>query len=221
MRIDALIFDFDGLIIDTETPDFTVLAAIYAAHGATLTPAMWERGLGTIGNYDPLAELQQIVGRELALETLRAEQSQRMLELVERQPLLPGVQTWLDFGRQQRLPMAIASSSSRRWVTSHIERHAITDYFTCIRTRTDGYPPKPAPDLFLAAAAGLGVAPAHCLVFEDSLNGMRAARTAGMRVVAVPLAVLGAIELPPHDLRLTTLADLPPHEVLQRLEATT
>ena len=132
------------------------------------------------------------------------------------QPLLPGARVILDQARALGLPCAVASSSDRRWVTGWLSLHKISDYFTCIRTAEDVALTKPAPDLFLSAAACLGIPPAACLVFEDSPNGILAARAARMPCVAVPGAITRQLVLPPADLVLDTLDALPLTEILNR-----
>jgi HAD superfamily hydrolase (TIGR01509 family) len=218
MPIQALIFDFDGLILDTETPDYEVLSEQYRTYGAELRPERWVLGLGTFGGYDPYAELQELSGVAIDAGTLHAEHRARYLERCGQQPLRPGVLALLDHAQQRGLKLAIASSGSRDWVEGWVVRHEIQHYFGSIRTRTDVARVKPAPDLFLSAASHLGVAPGAALVLEDSPNGMRAAAAAGMRCVAVPLPLLASLELPPTAMRLTTLADLPPEQLLAQID---
>jgi HAD superfamily hydrolase (TIGR01509 family) len=218
MRVAALIFDFDGLILDTETPDFTVLAEQYQAHGAELLAERWVAGLGTHGGYDPYADLEEHLGRALAREALEQAHRARYQTLCDALELRPGVMALLDTARERRIACAVASSANRAWVEGWLVRHGLRDRFACVWTRDDVARVKPAPDLFLAASECLGVAPTGCVVLEDSPNGMRAAAAAGMRCVAVTIELLTALELPPHTLRLSTLAELPPSELLARLE---
>ncbi|MEN9934843.1 MAG: hypothetical protein RLZZ387_1422 [Chloroflexota bacterium] len=218
MPLSALIFDFDGLVLDTETPDFTVLSEQYRAHGAELLPERWVAGLGTHGGYEPYAELEELVGRALDREALRRAHRERYLAICDVQELRPGVAALIETAFAAGVSLAVASSGDRAWVEGWLVRHGLRDRFTCVRTRDDVRRVKPAPDLFLAAAACLGVLPEHCVVLEDSPNGMRAAAAAGMRCVAVPLALLASLELPHHTLRLGTLGDLPPEELLRRLD---
>ncbi len=213
----ALIFDFDGLILDTETPDFVVLSEQYRRFGAELRLERWIQGLGTTGGYDPYSELEALTGATLDREALRREHRERYIALCEQQPLRPGVCDMILAAYTRGVRLAVASSASREWVEGWLERHAIRAYFDCVRTRSDGLRVKPAPDLFLSAAACLDVAPEVCVVLEDSPNGIRAAAAAGMRCVAVPVALLDTLPLPPHLLRLRSLADLPADALLDRL----
>lgn len=213
----ALIFDFDGLIFDTETPDFETWAVLYQHHGFALEHARWLQGVGTYGGFDPAAELVGLLGGKIEAAALRQEFRQRYQETCLNAPLLPGVTTLLGAARETELPCAVASSSDRAWVEGWLDHHGIRDFFTCVRTRDDVERVKPAPDLFLSAAACLGVPAAECLVFEDSPNGMRAAAAAGIRCVAVPIAINGQIELPPVAMRLGSLDELSLNELLTRI----
>ena len=213
--ITALIFDFDGLLVDTETPAFESWQAIYAEYGHELPLDLWKDALGTSHGFDSQAHLAALVGemfdRELMLERRRTLKA----DLSKDQPLLPGAREILDQARALGLPCAVASSSDRPWVVGWLDLHNVRDYFACIRTAEDVALTKPAPDLFLSAAACLGVPPSACLVFEDSPNGILAARTAGMRCVAVPGAITRQIVLPPADLVLKSLDALPLVEILR------
>jgi HAD superfamily hydrolase (TIGR01509 family) len=216
--IRALIFDFDGLLVDTETPALASWQAIYAEHGHALPLDIWQGALGTSHGFDALAHLEGLLGRPFPDGAAVRERRERLkAELSASQPLLPGVEAVLAEAEALGLPKGVASSSSRRWVEGWLARHAILGRFACVRTKDDVAVTKPAPDLFLAAAACLGAPPAACLVFEDSPNGILAARAAGMRVVAVPGAVTRQVPLPPADLRLESLDELPLAEVLARL----
>jgi HAD superfamily hydrolase (TIGR01509 family) len=219
MAIRALIFDFDGLILDTETPDYQLLAAQYRDHGVELLVSRWAAGLGTHGAFDPYADLERAIGRAIDREELARDRRSQYLDVVARQPLQAGVLQLLDAAEERAMPRAVASSSERAWVERWTVQHMIRQRFQCMVTRDDVAQVKPAPDLFLAAAACLGVAPAECLVLEDSPNGMRAAHAAGMACVAVPIPAMAGAELPPHTLRLASLADLPLVELLAAVEA--
>jgi Predicted phosphatase/phosphohexomutase len=119
--------------------------------------------------------------------------------------------------RERGICLAVASSISREWVEGWLEYHRIRDSFHCVRTWSNGLRVKPAPDLFLSAAACLNVAPESCVMLKDSQNGMRAAEAAGVRCVAVPVALIDMLPLPPYTLRLHSLADLPPEQLLNLL----
>lgn len=207
MPLSAVIFDFDGLIIDSETPLFDIWCEIYRDHGATLTLEAWQHALGTQGGFDPYEDLKALSGHTLLREDWMLRIRDEHWRRCETQPLLPGVADRLAEARALELATAVASSSSDAWVTPWLTRHGLREWVGAVCTRDDVRAVKPAPDLFLLAAERLKVPPATCVVFEDSPNGLRAARAAGMWAVAVPNALTRPLFLPPHDLKLDSLAD--------------
>lgn len=221
--ISALILDFDGLIVDTETPALESWQQIYGEHGHELSLAEWAGALGTSHGFDALAHLTTLVDQvdpERAAR-LRAEaaailarRQQLKTDLSAGQPLLPGVEALLDQAAALGLPVAVASSSSRAWVEGWLERLGILPRFALTRTSDDVERTKPDPALFLSAAAGLGRSPAECLVFEDSPNGILAARAAGCPVVAVPGPVTARLQLPPADLQIPSLDAMPLNKII-------
>jgi putative hydrolase of the HAD superfamily len=132
--------------------------------------------------------------------------------------LLPGVRDRVEEGRGAGLKTAAASSSTLAWVEGWLERHGIRHLFDTLCTRDQVERVKPAPDLFLLAAPRLGVAPERCMVFDDSPNGIRAARAARMRCVAIPNPVTCALPMEGADLVLVSLADRPLGEILAALD---
>jgi HAD superfamily hydrolase (TIGR01509 family) len=168
--------------------------------------------------FDPVAELEELLGRPVDRDATLSDRRAHHIGLVEQEELRPGVREILVAGREAGLTMAVASSSSRDWVERWLGHHAIREYFTCVCSRDDVRQVKPAPDLFLCAAACLDVAPGECIVFEDSPNGMRAAAAAGMHCVAVPNSLTADLELPPVALRVDSLAELPLAELIERVE---
>ena len=219
MPIKALIFDFDGLIVDTETPHYHSWMRLYAEHGVELRLERWLLDIGTHGMFDPCADLEELLGKPIDRETTLRDRRAHHISLCEQEALRPGVQALLQAGHAAGLALAVATSSSRDWVERWLKHHDIRHYFQCVRSRDDVERVKPAPDLFLSAAECLGVAPAECVVLEDSPNGMRAATAAGMRCIAVPNSMTAALELPEVALRLESLAELPLDELLRRLDA--
>jgi len=217
-KISALILDFDGLILDTETPAFEEWRAVYRRHGQDLALEQWQHALGTHGGFDPCADLEALTGSSLDHDRLTEEVTVRHRARCFEQPLLPGVEALLIEGQALGLRRAVASSSTARWVDGWLEHHGIRGRIETVVTRDDVERVKPAPDLFLLAAARLGVAPEGCVVFEDSPNGIRAARAAGMRCVAALNALTRALTLPDADLVVDSLAEVGLAELLRRLE---
>jgi HAD superfamily hydrolase (TIGR01509 family) len=218
-RVEAVLLDFDGLILDTETPIFEAWRGVYRRQGHELTLEDWQHSLGTHGGFDPLARLQALTGGLADPDALRSEVQQTNLRACDAQELLPGVSALLEEAVRLGLRRGVASSSSRGWVEGWLGRHQIRRLVEVVCGRDDVARVKPAPDLFLAAADRLRVPPGSCLVFEDSPNGLRAARAAGMRVVAVPNALTRRLALPDHDLRVESLAERTLSAILAALAA--
>lgn len=218
--IKAIIFDFDGLMLDTEGSEFRAWSEIYAEYGAALHLADWAAWIGGTGESDfhPLTHLQGILGRELDGEALNRQAHARARVLNEKLAILPGVLDYLDDARRLGLRLAVASSSPYSWVSGHLTRLGLLDRFEAIRTADDVPRTKPDPALFLAALEALNIAPEEAIVLEDSPNGALAAQRAGIFVVAVPNPLTAQLDLSHADLRLESLAALSLPELLRRVE---
>ncbi len=187
MTLRALIFDFDGLIVDTESSSLAAVQEAYRRHGHELPSDQWRQCVGT--TVDPYDHLQRLVGPEVDLTAVRAELEVRhRAEVAELGPR-PGVVELVTAAAATGLRLAVASSSSRRWVEGHLERIGALRAFHAVRCRDDVRQTKPAPDVYLAALEALGVSASQAVAFEDSPNGVRAATTAGIYTVAVPNGV--------------------------------
>jgi HAD superfamily hydrolase (TIGR01509 family) len=135
---------------------------------------------------------------------LREQWWTRHLTLVNAAPLRPGVAGYLAEAVRLGLGLAIASSATGDWIAAHLRRLGTREAFTVVATG-DIHPPKPAPDTYLGALAGLGVAAAQAIAFEDSPAGVVAAKAAGLRCVAVPNPATAALSFPAADLILPSL----------------
>ena len=211
----ALVFDFDGLILETETPVYQSWAEVYREQGLDLPLEIWSETIGRGHHFDPLAHLAERLGRKLGPEIAERRKARRT-EMVEALEVLPGVYETMAEARRLGMRLGVASSSSRRWVVGHLERLRMTD-FDCIRCADDVQRAKPDPDLYLAVCECLGVAPAQSVAFEDSANGIAAAKAAGLRCVAVPNPMTAGMDLSAADLRLPALSAMPLHDILNRL----
>ncbi len=183
----ALIFDFDGLIVDTESSSLSAVQAAYRRHGHDVRPEQWRMCVGT--TVDPYDHLQRLVGPDVDLTTLREEMEVLHRAKVAQLGPRPGVVELVAAAVTAGLRLAVASSSSRRWVESHLERIGALQAFHAIRCRDDVRQTKPAPDVYVAALDGLGVSASEAVAFEDSPNGVQAAKAAGIYAVAVPNGV--------------------------------
>jgi len=191
----ALIFDFDGLILDTEVPIYEAWKENYAAYEQELSLPVYCGCVGSDhGSFDPKSHLEELTGQEIDWERWDSIREERAMELVSRLEPMPGVERLLIEAEVAGVPCAVASSSPRSWVGPHLERVGLTRFFRLTRCLDDVGAPKPAPDLFLSAAQGLAVRPGEALVLEDSRNGLDAAIAAGIPCVSVPNAVTASLD---------------------------
>ncbi|MEZ0275189.1 MAG: HAD family hydrolase [Roseimicrobium sp.] len=186
----ALIFDFDGLILDTEVAIFDAWRELYESHGLTLTIETWAQCVGSdFGHYDPQVELEQFVGRTLDWQPLIDQRRKRVNDILTGKEPMPGVRERLREAQEHGIVCAVASSSSHHWVDGWLDRLGLASYFSHVSCLEDTGKAKPDPSLFLHAAAALKSVPEETIVLEDSLNGLRAAHAAGMRCIVVPCEV--------------------------------
>lgn len=206
--IDAFVFDFDGLIVDTEWCEYTSIAEQFEYYGHRYEVTHFQQFVGTAWPTGWTDELIAAVGEALDAEVLHLTRRARRDALLHATGTLPGVVELLDLAHREGMPVAVASSSTRDWVESHLERLGLRERFSAVLTRNDVERAKPAPDLFLAAAKALGVSPARTVVFEDSFNGCTAAKAAGMACVVAPNRITVIQDFAHADLVVTSLADL-------------
>jgi HAD superfamily hydrolase (TIGR01509 family) len=217
--IQALVFDFDGLILDTEICIFQSWQEIYQEYGCHLSFEIWATIIGTADPlFDPLDELERQLGRGVDRQGLSLRQRQRERELILIQPVLPGVEEYLETAKRSGLKIGLASSSSCNWVTGHLSRLGLLEYFDAIKAGDDVHRTKPDPALYRETLQALGVPAGQAIAFEDSPNGIRAAKSAGMLCVAVPNPLTRRLSVDHADLRLASLAEVPLEELLRRIE---
>jgi len=187
MKVRALVFDFDGLICDTELPAFVSWRAAWREHGVELTLDTWSARIGTVDGFDPAGELEVRCGRTFTADAAARRIAHRN-DLLSTTTPLPGVADYLADAARLGLAVGVASSSPREWVGEHLERLGLAHHFTCLSCfdEQDELAAKPAPDLYLAAVERLGVDPDDTIAFEDSEHGVTAAKAAGLHCVAVP-----------------------------------
>lgn len=217
MPLRALLFDFDGLILDTETPSFGSWQELYREHEQELTLDRWAAAVGTIDGFDPVAHLEELAG-PIDRDTVLPRRLARDLELCDIEELRPGVLDYLELARRRGLATAIVSSSSRTWVDRHLARLERAEHFDDIVTADgDLARAKPLPVLYLEALERLGVAAGEAVAFEDSPNGVRTAKAAGIFCVAVPNSVTASLGLDEADLVVPSLAQLPFDDLVDAL----
>jgi len=216
--IRALVFDFDGLILDTEAPIYRSWLEVYEAHGETLPFERWVQIVGsTTAEFNPQHYLEERLGRPLAQDVIDR-RIERRVELILAEQLLPGILQHIDAAKTLGLKLGVASSSTRDWVSGHLERLGILGSFDCVRCRDDVNNAKPAPDLYLAVLECLAVQATEALAIEDSPNGVIAAQRAGMRCVAIPNSITVSLDLSAADLVLGALSEVTLPDLLERLD---
>jgi HAD superfamily hydrolase (TIGR01509 family) len=203
--IRALIFDFDGLIVDTETPIVDAWVQVHERAGMAYSR---DHALSIVGHadmeYDPWIAFGPAADR-IALEE---EHGRLRRELLSAQPILPGVLDLITSARERGLPLGIASNSPHAWVDHHLQRIGLFEYFDAIRCRDDVLRGKPEPEIYLAALEALGAAAADAVAFEDSLPGSEAARRAGLFCVVAPNPSTRHHTFPHASLRVNSLAEV-------------
>jgi HAD superfamily hydrolase (TIGR01509 family) len=215
--IRALVFDFDGLLVDTETVALRSWEQTLADAGVPMPYELWHGAVGGQGSQAMMsAYLSETVGPTGA-RALWDRWWTRHLALAGVEPVRPGVEAYLTEAGRRGLALAVASSATGGWVNGHVSRLGLMSTFAAIVTG-DTHRPKPAPDTYLAALAALGIPAAEAIAFEDSPTGVAAACTAGLRVVAVPNAVTATLRFPGASLVLPSLDALSLPDLLDRLD---
>ncbi|MCC6433611.1 MAG: HAD-IA family hydrolase [Acidimicrobiales bacterium] len=182
----GIVFDFDGLIVDTEWPEYRSIAEHFEHHGLEFPPERWVHVIGSSWDVDWIGQLESALDREL--DRVALTESRRLRARALRDPLivLDGIAALIETAVEAGVPLAVASSSPRSWVEPHLEDLGLRHHFPVVRCRDDVVEAKPSPELYLAACAGLGIDPGRSVAIEDSANGVTAANAAGMVSVAIP-----------------------------------
>lgn len=218
--IRAIVFDFDGLILDTESNEFMAYQDMYKHHGAELTLEKWSGVIGTdmLSVFDPYDFLEECIGKPFDREEARKIRRERFLARMKQEQLRPGVVSVLEQASRLGLKIGLASSSYLDWVEGYLNKYGIRHYFSYIRTRDNVEKVKPDPALYRLAAEGLGVRPEEALAFEDSPNGALAAHRAGLHCVIVPNSVTEALAFGAHTKRIVSMEGLDLKRLVEEIE---
>ena len=214
MTVAAVVFDLDGVIIDTEGVWEEVRRAYVAEHGRSFLPDSQQRMMG-MSTPEWSRHLAEDVGVGLPAERVAADVLDRMAQRYRAAlPLIPGS---VDVVRRiaAAYPVALASSSARVLIDQVLVTAGLTGVFRVTLSTEEVPRGKPAPDVYLAAVERLGLTPEVCVAVEDSSNGLRAAAAAGLAVVCVPHGVYPPAPdaLAQADLVVGTIAELTPEAV--------
>ncbi len=206
--IEALVFDLDGTIVDTEWAEYESVRMVWAEHGRDFPPERWVHVIGNAWAPTWVGELATELGRPVETAALRTRQRAHNAALRRDLGPRPGVVELLDAADAAGVPLAIASNSDRRWVEGRLAELHLTGRFAALATIDSVANGKPDPDPFLAACAAVGAAPRRSVAFEDSATGVRSAVAAGCFTVACPVALTTAHDLSAAHLQVDTLAGL-------------
>lgn len=200
MRIEAVLFDFDGVVVDTEWAIYQAWQRTFQAHGHELPLELYTRCIGSdFDTWSPKTHLEDLTGNSFDWHDLDARRQVEIVSELEGSQAMDGVVEALDACEGKGLRLAVVSSSSHHWVDGWLERIGLLKRFRTTVCRGDAPRIKPAPDLYLEAASRLDLPPATCLVIEDSLNGVLSAKAAGMTAWAVPNRVTSCLDFSPAD----------------------
>lgn len=207
----ALIFDFDGLILDTETPEVRAWQKIFRSKGAEFPDAWWMNAIGR-GAEQITEHPCDILDRQLGYPCLRsevkAEYEQLRMSAIEASQTLPGIRELIELAKQAKIKLGVASSSRHSWVDRHLDRLGLRTSFQAIVCADDVELAKPHPDLYISVCALLGVDPDEAVALEDSPNGIKAAKEAGLICVAIPNPCTVQLNLSDADHRVDSASEL-------------
>lgn len=209
MEISAVLFDFDGVLVDTEWAIYQAWLRTFQAHGHDLPLDTYTHCIGSdFATWSPKTHLEDLTGQAFDWHDLDSQRQQEIVAELDGEGAMPGAAALLEQLSGAGVRRAVVSSSSHQWVDGWLEKTSLARHFETVVCRGDAERIKPAPDLFLEAARRLVLDPAACLVIEDSLNGVNAAKAAGMRVWVVPNRVTAGLDFSPADRNFSSLAEL-------------
>lgn len=216
--IKAVIFDFDGLIIDTETPCYHAFNRIYQEYGAELPLSLYAQCVGTsFDHFNPYTYLSEIAQQDIDYDVIKTKFKLFHEEMLSETTLRPGVIDYLEAARQLNLKIGLASSSPISWIEPYLSKYKLGTYFDTLCTADQVSQVKPDPELYLLALQRLGVSPEEAISFEDSLNGFTAARTAGLHCVVVPNEITKHFDFRGVDLLLHSMKEMDLRDVIEHL----
>lgn len=190
---------------------------IYTEHGVELALDQWAKAVGTLDGFDPVTHLGALTGVRVDGATLLARREKRKDELASLEQARPGIAEWIAEADRLALERGIVSSGSRDWIERHLRRLNLAHGWACIAC-ADGNPAraKPDPYLYHSALEELSVAPSRAVAFEDSPNGIAAAKEAGLWCICVPNPITETMDISAADMVVTSLADFRAADHLRR-----
>lgn len=212
----ALIFDFDGLILDTEMPRYAAWQEIYARHNCSLEISEFAAMLGSDdSNFDFHKDLEQKFGQEIDWESITPKRIELNNSLLKQEEVLPGVRDYILRGKELGLKVALASSSPKCWIERNLPLTGLAEFFDLIVTLEETGKAKPDPALFNVTLEKLLLSPNDAIVFEDSPNGCKAAERAGIFCVAVPNRITKCLNFDKPDLLMNSMTEISLESVIE------
>lgn len=219
MPFKALIFDFDGVMVDTEQSIFDAYRDIFIDHGAELALRTWETIIGSTGHRDLVFNnLELQIGRAVDREALRLQAQRLHHDISGSLPAVAGVREQIAQARNAGLALGVSSSSTREWVAGHLARLDLIRHFGALCTREDVTRTKPDPALYALAVQRLGIRPQDAVALEDSPNGIASAKAAGLFCVAIPNPLTKDMSLGQADLHVESMVALSLDDIAARLD---
>ena len=220
MTVQAVVFDFDGLILDTEEPEYLAWRQVWSEAGLELGLEEWSQAIGTVSEqsgFHPATELIRRSGSVHDEAELQARARALNAAAVATKEVSPGAVAWAQEASRLGLGVAIASTSTHRWIDGHLRRLGVSQWWPIISCFDDCGTAKPDPASYRLACQKLGVDPASVIAVEDSRNGLLAAKGAGLACVVVPSAMTAHMDFSEADLVVSSLTELSLTEALVRL----
>lgn len=203
-------------MVDTESPEFESWNLMYRSYDVELNREIWTNAIGRgRGYFDVYQHLSDLTGHSIDKNTIQTERQLCYEKLVKPQPLLPGVRTFLDEADKLNVQLAIASSSTHQWIEDHLEPRGVLSRFSVISTADEAKNKKPDPEIYLNAIQRLRIHPENAIAIEDSVNGLTAAKKAGIFCIAVPNLMTQEMDFSQADVRVKSLADVSLTEMIE------
>ena len=205
----AVLWDFDGVIVDTEWPIYQAWQSFFEKNGQDLSLEMYVKCIGSdFATWSPEKYLEELTGRTFDWEAEGVTRNVEIRRRLEDATVNPGIVDVWTAMRDAGLRLAVVSSSSHDWVDGWLEKLNLTDFIETTVCRGDVPRIKPAPDLYLEGARQVGFSPGECLVIEDSLNGLISAQAAGCDCCVVPNQITQILDFPGAKVRIDDIREL-------------
>ena len=214
-QLQGIILDFDGLIFDTETPELYAWSEIFQKIGLIFPEAEYLELVGqAIDDTAPLKIISRLTQEPIDLQEILQQKRNIVIKTLGSQNILPGVKKLLNQAKFYNLKIGLASNSDAHWILNHLDNLKLKDYFCCIKTSDDVIFAKPDPSLYLEVLNCLNLRADQVIAFEDSMNGVLAAKRACIFTLAVPNRVTRNMDLSAADLICQSLEDFDLSEYL-------